>query len=109
MIFFRFDLDCWLVIFGTLLWGVITLLVLPGKKYYGPPTLNNFRPKYWHNGFTFYLLSMLIFVPLVWHYSVLHLYYKIPDLIAILAVFGLIFCLLIYIKGIQNISFAIMI
>lgn len=83
----------------TLLWGMLTLVALPGKAYLGPPTKNNFRPQYWANGFRFYLLSMLIACPLIWHFSVLHLYYKINTLTGILAVFGIFFCTMLYFKG----------
>ena len=84
---------------GTLLWGILTLVALPGRPYHGPPTRNNFRPQYWANGFRFYLLSMAIAGPLIWHCSVLHLYYKTTTLTGILALFGLLFCTLMYFKG----------
>ncbi|CAG2181696.1 unnamed protein product, partial [Oppiella nova] len=76
---------------GLILWGIISLH-FPGRKYHGPPTPNGYRPEYWNSGFKFYVISMLIAIPVLWNYSVLHLYYKIPNLIAILIAFGVIFC-----------------
>ncbi|XP_046915001.1 lamin B receptor [Dermatophagoides farinae] len=94
-----FDGECWSIVIIALIWALLSLLILPGKKYYGPPTINNYRPQYWQTGFKFYLISMTITIPLIWHYSVLHLYYKIPNLIAILVVFGFVFCVFLYLKG----------
>lgn len=92
------DIECWSIIIGLLLWGIISLH-FPGRHYYGPPTPNGFRPEYWDSGFAFYIISMLIAVPVIWNYSVLHLYYKIPTLIGILIAFGFGFCLILYLKG----------
>ena len=46
------------------------------------------------------MVSVLIAVPVIWKYSILHLYYKIPTLVAILSLFGFIFCFILYVKGI---------
>src|SRR5579883_1524982 len=94
----RNDVECWSIVIGTFVWGIISLH-FPGKKYYGPTTSNGFRPEYWHNGFIFYVISMLIAIPLIATFSVLHLYYKIPTLIGILVEIGLVFCVFLYIKG----------
>lgn len=100
----RYDVECWSLVIGLLLWGIISLQ-FPGSLYYGPPTSNGFRPKYWNNGFRFYIISMLIAVPVVAKYSVLHLYYKIPTLTGILIAFGFVFCLALYIKGLIKIKY----
>ncbi len=96
----RYDIECWSIVVGLLVWGVISLH-FPGPEYFGPPTSNGFIPRYWHNGFRFYCISMLIAIPLLAKFSVLHLYYKIPTLIAILVVFGFIVSFALYIKGIS--------
>ncbi|CAG2168640.1 unnamed protein product [Oppiella nova] len=93
-----YDLECWSIVCGLILWGIISLH-FPGRKYHGPPTPNGYRPEYWNSGFKFYVISMLIAIPVLWNYSVLHLYYKIPNLIAILIAFGVIFCVILYLKG----------
>ncbi|XP_054157066.1 uncharacterized protein LOC128955422 [Oppia nitens] len=92
------DLECWSVVGGLILWGIISLH-FPGRKYHGPPTPNGYRPEYWHSGFKYYIISMIIICPLIWKYSVLHLYYKIPNLMAILILFGIIFVFILYLKG----------
>lgn len=77
------------------------MLVLPGAVYYGPATTTTtFRPKYRDNGLSFYVISMVIAVPLIWHFSVLHLYYKFTTLIGILCVCGLALTVAVYLKGI---------
>lgn len=93
------DGECWTIIGATFLWGILTMILIPGRKYHGPPTHNNFRPTYWDNGFRFYLLSMSIVGPLIWKYSMLHLYYKLPTFCGMLAAVGAIFCFVLYIKG----------
>jgi hypothetical protein len=94
----RYDIECWSLVIGLLLWGVLSLYI-PGQEYYGPQTTNGFRPKYWNNGFKFYLISMFIAIPVIAKYSVIHLYYKIPTLIGILIAFGFIVCFALYLKG----------
>lgn len=99
-IYERNDHECLTILATILLWGILTLIILPGKPYFGPPTKNNFRPQYWNNGFLFYLLSMAIVLPLIWHFSVLHLYYKFITLIGMCNAFGFILCIFLYFKGI---------
>ena len=55
-----------------------------------------------HTGFRFYIISMFVTIPLIYHYRVSHLYYKIPTFCAILAVFGFLFCAFLYIKGLNS-------
>ncbi|KAL1436172.1 hypothetical protein MTO96_010909 [Rhipicephalus appendiculatus] len=40
----------------------LSLLVLPGKIYYGPPTSTGHRPVYRMSGFTYYVISMALAV-----------------------------------------------
>ena len=97
------DLEIWLFILCILIWGIISLH-FPGQKYHAPPTPNGFRPTYWHNGFRFYIVSMIISVILIAKYPMIYWYYKVPSLIGILIVTGFVLCLLLYIKGMLHIK-----
>ena len=97
------DLEIWLSILCILIWGIISLH-FPGPKYHAPPTPNGFRPTYWHNGFRFYIVSMIISVILIAKYPMIYWYYKVPSLIGILIVTGFVLCLLLYIKGMLHIK-----
>src|SRR6218665_488301 len=41
------DLQCWSIIIVSLVFGYSSIRFLPGRKYHGPPALNNFRPVYY--------------------------------------------------------------
>ncbi len=94
----RFDIECWLIVGVVFSWSFLAMLFLPGSWYYGPETAT-FRPKYRHNAWSFYLLSMLFSVPLIWCFSVLHLYYKFTTFIGILNVCGVTLAVYVYVKA----------
>ena len=77
------------------------MLIIPGPMYHGPTTTTStYRPQYCDNGWRFYLISLCLAVPLIWHCSVLHLYYKFTTLIGILTLCGLLLTVAVYLKGI---------
>jgi len=41
----RFDIECWTIIAIMIMWGIVSYICLPGKKYHGPPKSNGFRPE----------------------------------------------------------------
>ncbi|CAG2172502.1 unnamed protein product, partial [Oppiella nova] len=51
-----------------------------------------------HTGFRFYVISMVITVGLIANHPVVHLYHKLPNFVAILCLFGIVFCALLYVK-----------
>lgn len=92
------DPQIWGLVIVSLSWAILSML-LPGEEYQGPPTLTGFRPTYYKSGFKFYLISMAIYLPLIWKFSMLNFYYKFVSLAGILCVLGLIICIGLLIKG----------
>lgn len=92
------DWEVWTLVVVVALWATLSLL-LPGQEYHGPPTLSGFRPVYYRSGFYFYLISMLVVVPLIWHFHLLHWYYKFVTFAGVLAATGLFVCVVLFVKG----------
>ena len=92
------DHEVMAIIAGTVSWATISLL-LPGSRYFGPPTLSGFRPEYKKSGFLFYLISMSVLVPVIWYNSVLHLYPKFVTFGGMLSVGGLVMAAVLFVKG----------
>lgn len=99
LIFYRIDTECWIIVSVIFIWSLVTMMILPGKIHYGPPTRSNYRPKYCNSGWMFYLLSLSITVPLIWHYSVLHLYYKFSTFIGVLILWAVTLSMALFVKG----------
>ena len=79
----------------------------PGKTEYGPVTVNGHIPEYTDNGVAHCFLFTCMFIagskelgPLGW-YEIADLYYHFPQIIGALNIFGLLFCLLLYFKGLH--------
>lgn len=97
----RLDYECWLIVLFCFLWSLLGMILIPGAVYYGPATTTTtFRPKYRDNGLRFYIISLVIAVPVIWFCNVVHLYYKFTTLIGILCVCGIALTVAVYLKGI---------
>ncbi|KAI3388492.1 hypothetical protein SNEBB_002832 [Seison nebaliae] len=98
--------ECYIILFSYLIWCIILTKILPGKKVYGPITINNQRPEYVDNGFIYYIISliMMVFTTFILRYkfdlSPTYIYDHLGDMFATLNTFSLIFCLILLIKGI---------
>lgn len=92
------DLESWFIIVSTAVWCVISTL-LPGQAYQGPATVSGFRPAYKRTGFLFYIMSLAVIVPYLWHYSVLHLYYTFISFSGILWVLAFLLSMYLFLKG----------
>lgn len=92
------------VIFGLSAWAVVTMKLLPGKQVEGPVTPKGNIPVYTDNGFTYYLLTMLLMVIIEvtlqsLGMSVSIIYDRFGDILATLNIFSFLFCAVLYVKG----------
>ncbi|GAB1601770.1 7-dehydrocholesterol reductase-like [Argonauta hians] len=92
------------VIFGYCLWGIITLKILPGKTVKGSITPKGNIPTYVDNGFLYFWVSLAALfgseiILNKYGHSVTILYDNFGDVIATMNFFSLVFCFLLYIKG----------
>jgi 7-dehydrocholesterol reductase len=91
-----------LLLFWALLQAVL-LIVLPGKTHYGPVTPKGNRPRYKLNGIPAYIVThALLFLgayPLGL-FSPTIVYDEFGSILVICNVFGLIFCVFLYLKGV---------
>lgn len=79
----------------------LSLLVLPGETYYGPPTSTGHRPVYRKTGFTYYVITMVLaaFILLVQDARGWSIYRNLPGVAVALTVVAYVVPLLLYIKG----------
>lgn len=79
----------------------LSLLILPGETYYGPPTLTGHRPVYRKTGFMYYIITMAIaaFILLVQDARAWSIYRNLPGVAVSLTVIAYVVPVLLYIKG----------
>lgn len=92
------DREVMCIIAGAAIWATLSLL-LPGRQYFGPPTLSGFRPEYKKSGFLFYLISMALLVTIIFSTSVVHLYPKFVTFGGMLSISGLVLSAIMFVKG----------
>ncbi len=84
----------------------LTLMkILPGKTVYGPVTPGGYTPVYKNNGFFAFLLSIALFWLSGFQLKIFDpviIYDHFGEILGALIVFSLIFCLLLYFKGIYR-------
>lgn len=109
--FLKFYNNCWreagvgdwvvsfLLVFTV--YGLLSQVALGGKEYTGPTTKSGHVPKYRHSGFRYFLLTAIIMAFLIGFnaFSAWRWYNRIPKFTGALNLYGLVFCLLLYLKG----------
>ena len=95
-----------MVIGGYMLFQLVLMVLVPGPRAVGPPTVNGNIPVYKDNGFRIFLITMVTFAGLTYYlktftpYSPSMVYDNFGDLLATMNVFALLFCVLLYLKGV---------
>lgn len=95
---------CW-VIGGYMLFQIALMKIVPGPRAEGPVTPHGNVPVYVDNGFRIYLITMASFVMLTYYlktytvYSPSQVYDNFGDLLATMNAFSIVFCMLLYFKG----------
>jgi 7-dehydrocholesterol reductase len=85
------------------LFQLFILWFIPGKDYYGIITNTNSRPLYKDNGLLCYLVTMYTFILFSCGFNFFSptiIYDNFGDILASLNIIGLVFCILLYLKGI---------
>ncbi|KAL1416213.1 hypothetical protein MTO96_006472 [Rhipicephalus appendiculatus] len=82
----------------------LSIQLLDGKAYRGPPTSSGYRPVYRNSGFTYYVLSMLIAGYFLVDKDLpgYAIYRSIPYLVAVLIIVGFAVSTLLYVKGLTS-------
>lgn len=95
-----------IVIGGYMLFQIVLMVVVPGKRVEGPVTPTGNIPVYKDNGLYIYLITMASFGCLTFYMKMFTttspslIYDNYGDLLATINVFALFFCLLLYLKGV---------
>ncbi|XP_064626173.1 uncharacterized protein LOC135486924 [Lineus longissimus] len=94
------------VVIGYSTFALLLMKFVPGRTFKGPVTPKGNTPVYKDNGFACYIISMTAFSLLTvalkqYGYSTSIVYDKFDEILATLCVFSLVFCLMLYIKGIN--------
>ena len=95
----------WEIIVIFALIQIFFMKVLPGKRVEGPMTPNGFIPKYKQNGFLSFLLSLILFWLLGIQLKVFNpsiIYDHFGEILGALNVFSLLFCIVLYFKGLYK-------
>lgn len=94
-------LETWAFIGVYTAYSGLSLLLIPGSTYYGPPTSTGHRPAYRKSGFTYYVITMSIaaFILLVINVPCQTLYRRMPGFAVALVLFASMISLLLYVKG----------
>uniref|UniRef100_G3MS90 7-dehydrocholesterol reductase n=1 Tax=Amblyomma maculatum TaxID=34609 RepID=G3MS90_AMBMU len=91
----------WVFLAIFIAYSGLSLLVLPGEIYYGPPTLTGHRPIYRKTGFIYYVITMVIaaFILLVQNARAWSIYRNLPGVAVSLTIIAYVVTTLLYIKG----------
>lgn len=95
-----------IVIGGYMLFQLLLMVVVPGARVEGPITENGNIPVYKDNGLRIFLITMLTFCGLTYYlktytpYSPSMVHDNFGDLLATMNAFALLFCVLLYLKGV---------
>ncbi len=84
---------------------LVLMKILPGKTVYGPKTPNGYTPIYKNNGFLAFLVSLALLWLFGFQLKVFDpaiIYDHFGEILGALNVFSLLFCLLLYFKGIYK-------
>ncbi|XP_064471330.1 uncharacterized protein LOC135385762 isoform X2 [Ornithodoros turicata] len=94
------SLQTWTFLVGLATYAVLSVILLPGKAYYGPISAGH-APKYYRNGFLYYIITMVIAGYIILYQDVRcwSLYLMLPTLVVRLTIMGTVACFLLYLKG----------
>ncbi|KAM7306631.1 7-dehydrocholesterol reductase isoform X1 [Ixodes scapularis] len=93
--------ETWLFLLLFIAYSGLSLVILPGKVYYGPPTSSGHRPLYSRTGVLYYTLTMGITSYLILYQDVRcwSIYRSLPDAAVAMTLVGFVVSSLLFIKG----------
>lgn len=93
----------WITIACFMVFEILLMKIVPGKKYFGPRTAKGNVPEYKENGLACYLITLALFFVLT-HATTFfrpeYLYSHLGEFIGAMNLFSLLFCAFLYLKGI---------
>ena len=90
---------------GYCAFALTLMRLVPGRTVYGPLTPKGNRPQYKDNGFSCFLITIAAFIVLTvvlktrFSLSPTIVYDRFDEVLALLNIFSLLFCLALYVKG----------
>ena len=93
------------IIAGYMLFALLLMIVLPGPTGYGPVSPKGNTPVYKDNGFFCFVVTIITFCALTYVLKTQYgisptiIYNRFNDVLATLHIFSLIFCAVLYVKG----------
>ncbi len=84
---------------------LLLMKILPGKTVYGPKTPNGYIPVYKNNGFLAFITTLLLFWLFGFQLKLFNpsiIYDHFGEILGALNIFSLLFCLLLYFKGLYR-------
>lgn len=95
-----------ITVLGTYIgFQLLLMKIVPGPRAEGPITPKGNKPVYVDNGFSIYCITMVSFLALSYYlkmytpYSPSMVYDRFGDILATLNIFSLLFCVMLYFKG----------
>eukprot|EP01095_Lingulamoeba_sp_RSL-Kostka_P013006 TRINITY_DN525_c8_g1_i1.p1 TRINITY_DN525_c8_g1~~TRINITY_DN525_c8_g1_i1.p1 ORF type:complete len:454 (+),score=90.57 TRINITY_DN525_c8_g1_i1:80-1441(+) len=91
----------WMIVFSHIVIQIILMVIIPGKRWEGPPTQSGHIPVYRANGFQTFVTTLVLFF-LGNYYKVIRygiVYDNIESIIGCCNVISLAFCVFLYFKG----------
>ncbi|XP_047470929.1 7-dehydrocholesterol reductase-like [Penaeus chinensis] len=90
----------WTVVLGLLVWALFSLWI-PGKEFLGPTTQLGYTPRYKANGFQFFLLSLTVFLALLFYRPVtaVELAENMPQILASCNILAMLLCVYLLVMG----------
>ncbi|KAK7069220.1 7-dehydrocholesterol reductase [Halocaridina rubra] len=94
------DAHSWIVVGVMALWALLSLWV-PGKEFLGPTSQFGYTPSYKANGFQFFIVSLAVFLVLLFIRPVtaLELTERMPQILASCNIFAFILCIYLLVLG----------
>ena len=101
MYLYALDTTAWKVIFSYMAFELALMKIAPGKEFKGVPTAAGNIPIYKANGMQSYFASIAVLLGI--HYSGIYniswVYDNMGQLLACMNIFSLLFCVMLYFKG----------
>ncbi|CAF1558196.1 unnamed protein product [Rotaria magnacalcarata] len=102
--YFQWHWPSALILLSVFAYSIIMAVLLPGKEYSGPITDTGHVPVYRNNGFTYYIVSLIIFALLTLllklnNLSPTYIYDHWKEFLSTVNTFAFLLCFLVMIKG----------
>ncbi|CAF1629572.1 unnamed protein product [Didymodactylos carnosus] len=97
------------IFFSFISYSILMTLILPGEIYQGPITDNGHIPEYKNNGFSYYLISLGLFMLItsglkLFGLTPTYIYDNFEQFLSTLSTFAFVFCFFLMLKGKNDIT-----